>query len=191
MKQKQHLSNNMKIKSNVAGLIALGILCSLIAQTPSALAKGGTTSGGVNSGGVNSGGTSSGGGGGGEGVESTTTAPNSPALPSGAITFTASGPVNGTLPVCTGDYRESAYYPTLLDMTVNVHVSSLDVPDGTVLYVNVVSTGGYALYPSTSNAIVVIGGSGSCSESLFIAPGLSLASAVVTDAYGNVVFVGN
>jgi hypothetical protein len=178
----------MKIKSNVAGLIALGILCSLIAQTSSALAKGGTTSGGVNSGGANSGG---GGGGGGEGVESTTTAPNSPALPSGAITFTASGPVNGTLPVCIGDYRESAYYPTLLDMTVNIHVSSLDVPDGTVLYVNVVSTAGYALYPSTSNAIIITGGSGSCSESLFIASGLGLASAVVTDASGNVLFVGN
>jgi hypothetical protein len=92
--------------------------------------------------------------------------------------------------VCAGDFQIDPYYPTLLDMTVNVHVSSMNVPDGTVLYINVVGTGG-TLYPYTSNAILVTAGAGSCSEKVFVTLGAGLAGVVVTDASGAIVFAGN
>jgi hypothetical protein len=98
--------------------------------------------------------------------------------------------VNGIVPVCTGDYRVDPYYPTLLDMTVNVSVHSLDVLDGTVLYVSVVGGSG-TLYPYTSNAIVIVGGAGVCSEHVFVTTDATLAGVVVTDDLGNVVFTGN
>jgi hypothetical protein len=185
----------MQNKLNVRVLIALTLLCGMIAQPSAVHAKGGATDPipGTSKSGLNSGGSNSGGGGGGG---STTPAPApapapTPVLASGPITFTASAPVNGVTPICTGDFRENAYYPTLLDMTVNVNVSSLNVPDGTVLYISAVPTAGGTLYPYTSNAIVITGGSGTCSESLFVTLGASLAGVVISDASGNVVFVGN
>ena len=116
-----------------------------------------------------------------------------PALPAPTplttVIYTAAGPVNGVEPVCTGSYQIDQYYPTLMDMTVTVHVSSLNVPDGTVLYINVAGTG--ALYPYTSNAIVVLGGSGSCVEKVFSLPGDRLTGVLITDVSGNAVFAGN
>jgi hypothetical protein len=116
-----------------------------------------------------------------------------PALAQGVITFTAAGPVNGSMPVCTGDFKIAAYYPTLLDMTVNVQVSSLDVPDGTVLYVNAVGTVGTVgtFYAYSSNAIVITGGAGVCSEKIFVGLGVGLAGVIITDAGGTPVFAGN
>jgi hypothetical protein len=105
------------------------------------------------------------------------------------LTFTASGPVNGVLPVCTGSYHVDPYYPTLSLMTVDVSASSLNVPDGTVCYVYVSGAGG-TLYPFTSNAIVVTAGAGVCSHSEYITPGTTVTGVTIRDAAGNVVFVG-
>ena len=75
-----------------------------------------------------------------------------------------------------------------MGMIVNVQVSSLNVPGGTILYVNVVGSG--ALYPYTSNAIAVIGGHGSCLKKIFSFPGDTLVGVVNTDASGTPVFAG-
>ncbi len=112
-----------------------------------------------------------------------------PAINTGTVKYAASGPVNGIQPVCIGDWRIDPYYPTLLDMTMNVHVSSLNVPDGTVLYVSV--AGSQAVYPFTSNAISIVAGAGSCSEQIFIYPGTTLTGVIISDASGNVLFAGN
>jgi len=178
----------MKLKSNLIAVIALTVVCGVIAQQNIQAKQGatdpipGTSKGGLSTGG---GGKSS----------SPAPAPASAPAPApapitvGPITFTAAGPVNGSLPVCSGDFRIDPYYPTLLDMTVNVNISSINVPDGTVLYVNVVGTGG-TLYPYTSNAIVITGGAGICSEKVFVTLGAGLAGVTVTDASGAIVFAG-
>lgn len=190
----------MKLQSKISSLIALTILTGLAAQTTSSFASGGATDPipGTSKSGVKSGGTASGGG------KKTTPAPAPApapaptpapapapgALAAGTITFTAGGLVNGILPVCTGDFSVTPYYPTLLDMTVNVNVSSLNVPDGTVLYVNLVGVGG-TLYPYSGNAIFILGGAGVCSEKAFVTLGAGLAGVVITDGLGGVVFAGN
>lgn len=158
--------------------------------------KGGTVvkGGGGNGGGGNGGG-SKGGGGGGKKSTTPAPAPTPEAAPAttpimaATLTYAAVGPINDVLPVCTGSYQIDPYYPTLLDLTVNVHVSSLNVADGTVLYIDVVGTA--PLYPYTSNAIIIAGGSGSCSEKLFIIPGDSVAGVLIKDSLGNVIFAGN
>ena len=180
----------MKQQIKLSAFIATAFLCSIVIQPQNVSAKAGATDPipGTSKSGVSTGG----------GGKSTTPAPapspsptpTNPSLPAGPITFTASGPVNGVVPVCTGDYRMAAYYPTLLDMTVNVKVSSLNVPDGTVLYINVVGAGG-VLYPYTSNAILITGGSGLCSEKVFVPLGVGLAGVVIADATGTPVFAGN
>ena len=75
-------------------------------------------------------------------------------------------------------------------MVVNVNVSSMNVPDGTVVYVNELSAGG-TLYPYTGNAIVIVGGAGTCSEKSFITLGATLAGVTITDASGTILFAGN
>ena len=186
----------MNLKSNLSNLVALTLLCGVVVQT--AVAKQGATDPipGTSKGAVKSG------GGGKSSTPSPTPAPAPAPAPAptpvptvtplavGPITFTPAGPINGVLPVCAGNFIIDPYYPTLLDMTVNVSVSSMSVPDGTILYVNVVGTGG-TLYPYTSNAITIIGGSGICSEKVFITVGAGLAGVVISDAFGNPVFAGN
>ena len=125
----------MKVSYKIASSVVAALICSVALQ-----AKQGATDPipGTSKGGIKSGGGSGGGG-------STTPAPTPAPLPAitvGPINFAPTPAVNGVVPVCTGDYRVDPYYPTLLDMTVNVSVSSLDVPDGTVLNINVVGTGG-------------------------------------------------
>lgn len=178
----------MKLNTKLTTLAAVALLSGFVAQQ-SVQAKQGATDAipGTSNGGVKS-------GGGGKNGGSTAPAPAptpapAPAISAGPITFTPAGPVNGVLPVCTGDFRIDPYYPTLLDMTLNVSVSSLNVPDGTVLYVNVVGTGG-TLYPYTSNAIVITGGAGVCSEKVFVTLGAGLAGVVITDAAGTPIFAG-
>jgi len=180
----------MKRNSNIIAILAVTLACGLVTQQ-SIQAKQGATDPipGTSKGGVKS-------GGGGSTTPAPAPAPapaptpTLPAIAVGPITFTASGPVNGTTPSCSGGYQIDPYYPTLLDMVVNVNVSSMNVPDGTVLYINVVGTGG-TLYPWTSNAIVITGGSGTCSEHIFVTLGGSLAGVVITDALGSPVFAGN
>jgi hypothetical protein len=177
----------MKNKSNIVSVVALTLACCIIAQQ-TVVAKQGATDPIP---GTSKGATNSGGGGGGKSTTpAPTPTPTLPAISTGTIAFTAAGPINGSVPSCSGNFQIDPYYPTLLDMTVNINVSSLNVPDGTVLYINVVGTGG-TLYPWTSNAIVVTGGSGVCSEHVFVTLGAGLAGVVVTDALGNPVFVSN
>ena len=126
----------MKRNSNLFALLAIAVACGLATQSTSAAGGKSSTTPDTSTAPSNKP-TVGGGGGGGR---STTPTPPAPALSAGPITFSAAGQVNGSTPVCTGDYRIGAYYPTLLDMTVNVYVSSLNVPDGTVLYVNSVGT---------------------------------------------------
>ena len=176
--------------------VLAALVCGLVAAPSSVRASGGATDpipGTSKSGLSTGGGTAAGGGGGGKKstpVPAPAPAP-APVLPAGPITFLAAGSVNGIVPNCIGDYRMQAYYPTLLDMTVNVSVDSLNVPDGTVLYVNLIGGLGGTLYPYSSNMIVIIGGVGICSEKAFVTLGGSLAGVTVTDFLGNVVFAGN
>jgi hypothetical protein len=198
----------MKPTQTIAGrfftLAAVLALCGTIAQ-PQLRASGGS-GGGVSSttptpipdkGGLvkSGGGGATGGGGGRSTAPSPSPAPApapSPALPAAtpltSVIYAASGPINGVYPVCTGSYQIAQYYPTLMDMTVNAQVSSLNVPDGTVLYVHVVGSG--VLYPYLNTSMVIVGGAGSCSEKLFSMPGDTLVGVVISDASGNPVFAG-
>ena len=188
----------MKLTSHIQSLLALTVACGLVAQT--SFAKQGATDPipGTSKGATNSGGGSGGGKNGGSSTPAPTPAPTPTPTPTPAptpvttatLTFSAAGLVNGVLPVCTGDYRIDPYYPTLLDMTLNVSVSSLNVPDGTLVYINVVGAGG-TLYPYTSNAIIVVGGAGVCSEKVFVTLGASVAGVIVSDSLGNAIFAGN
>ena len=171
----------MKLKSNLLAVIAVTVLCGFVAQQ-NIQAKQGATDPipGTSKGGTKSGGTTT----------TPTPPPPTPPITVGPITFTASGPVNGSVPTCSGDYRIDPYYPTLLDMVVNVNVNSINEPDGSVLYINVVGTGG-TLYPWTSNAIVITGGTGTCSEHVFVTLGGALAGVIITDSLGSPIFAGN
>jgi hypothetical protein len=175
---------NMKLKSNHLAILTLAAVCGML-QQPSAHAGGKSAAPDTSTSPSNK--PVAGGGGGGGGKSTTPTPP--PVLMAGIVTYSASGPVNGSTPVCTGDYRIQAYYPTLLDESVNVSVSSLNVPDGTVLYVNTVNTG-YS-YPYTANTIVITGGAGTCTEKLFVGVGVGLAGVTITDASGTIIFAGN
>ena len=171
----------MKLKSNLLAVLALVAACSLLQNSHAAGGKSSTTS---DTSTAPSNKPAAGGGGG----KSTTPAPApAPALSAGPITFSSSGSVSGT---CTGDYRIGAYYPTLLDMSVNVSVSSLNVPDGTLLYVRAIGTAG-TMYPYTGNVITVSGGAGICTEKLFVGVGVGLAGVTIMDASGNILFAGN
>ncbi len=181
----------MKLKSNIIAIVAVAVVCGFLAPQTIQAKQGvtdpipGTSKGGLSTGG---------------GSKTTTPtpapapapapAPTAPAIAVGPITFTASGPVNGSVPTCSGDYRIDPYYPTLLDMVVNVNVNSINEPDGSVLYINVVGTGG-TLYPWTSNAIVITGGTGTCSEHVFVTLGGALAGVIITDSFGSPIFAGN
>ncbi|MBL9207005.1 MAG: hypothetical protein JNN01_18080 [Opitutaceae bacterium] len=151
----------------------------------------GTSNGATN---TKSGGTKGGGGGGGGKKSSTvvTLPPAPPPAPFVAkpLTFTSSGPLNGVTPVCTGDYHIDPYYPTLSLMTVNVETTSVNVPDGTALYVTVSGTGG-TLYPFTSNVIVISGQIGLCSYSVYVTPGTVITSVDITTAAGVTIASGN
>ncbi|MFT3866963.1 MAG: hypothetical protein QM715_00565 [Nibricoccus sp.] len=148
--------------------------------------------------GTSNGSTNSGGGGGGKGgggkdssspvIVSPTPAP-APGV-SQTLTFTPVSPVNGVDPVCTGSYRIDPYYPTLSLMTVNVEVSSVNAPDGSLLYLNVSGTGG-TLYPFTSNAVYIVGGYGLSTYSVYVTPGTTITSVKVCDSSGNVISSGN
>ena len=179
----------MKLKSNIIAAIAVTVVCGFIAQQ-NVSAKGSATDTSTlpsNKPAAGGGGKSS------APTPAPTPAPApapTPVLSSGPVTFTPAGPVNGGTPVCTGDYRIGAYYPTLLDMTVNVSVSSLNVPDGTVLYVRAIGTVG-TFYPYTSNSMVVTAGSALCSEKIFVGVGVGLAGVTITDASGAIIFAGN
>jgi hypothetical protein len=142
---------------------------------------GGTGGGGTNSGGSKSSTTTT--------TTPTTTTTNTQALVVAPLTFTASAAVNGVIPVCTGSYRIDPYYPTLSLMTVSVDCSAVNVPDNTPLYLTVNGTNG-TLYPFTSNVIPIVGQSGSGAYSVYVTPGTTITSVLVTDAYGQIICAG-
>lgn len=130
-----------------------------------------------------------GGGSGGGGGNKPVTKPAPQPILVAPLTFVCAPDASGNMPVCTGSYQIDPYYPTLSLMTVNVHVSSVNVPDGTALYVTV-NLVGYG-YPASSNIIVTTAQSGSVTLLGYIAPGSVVQSVVVTYVDGNVVAVGN
>ena len=141
--------------------LLVAILCGSVALPHSSQAKGGATDPIP---GTSKSGLSTGGGGGGKSstpVVTPTPVPPAPVQPivTAVLNFTAAAEVNGVIPLCSGSYRIDPYYPTLSLMTVNVRTDSVNVPDGTVLYVTVNGTGG-TLYPFTSNAILITGQTG-------------------------------
>jgi hypothetical protein len=180
----------MKLKSNLLTVLAVTLACGLLQSASAAGGKSTTTpdtSTSVSSKPAAGGGGSGGGSGG--GGKSTTPAPAPKPAPtpisSASLTFSASS--SGS---CTGDYSILPYYPTLLDLVVNVNVSSLNVPDGTVLYVNAVGAGG-AVYPYMTAPMTVTAGACSSSQHYFIYPGTGVAGVTISDASGNILFAGN
>ena len=173
----------MKLKSNLLAVAAIALLCGLVSQQ-NAHAKAGATDPipGTSKSGVST-------GGGKKGTVTTPTPTPTPVLPaitSGTLTFASSS--SGS---CTGDFNVLPYYPTLLDLVVNVNVSALNVPDGTVLYVNAVGSAGGIVYPYITSPMIVSGGVCSSSQHFFITSGTSLAGVTISDANGNIVFAGN
>jgi hypothetical protein len=122
-------------------------------------------------------------------ASTTTTATNTQPLITATLNFTAAAEVNGVIPVCTGAYRIDPYYPTLSLMTVSVDASSVNVSDNTVLYVTVNGANG-TLYPFTSNGMAIVGGSGQCTYSVYVTPGTTITSVLVTDASGAIISAG-
>jgi hypothetical protein len=148
--------------------------------------------------GTSKGATNSGGGGGGSGKSSATPTTPTVVLPPApppapfvakVITFTKVSQLNGTDPVCSGDYHIDPYYPTLSLMTVNADVTLANVPNGTALYLKVNGTGG-TLYPFTSNIMTVNGGTGLCTYSVYVTPGTVISSVDITDAAGTIIATG-
>ena len=189
---KPNTSMKTSIKFNqrsIAGIVA-AILCGFIVAPDHAFAKAGATDPipGTSKSGVSTGG---GGGGGGRTVTPTPT-PVVPPQPivAAPLTFTAAASVNGTIPQCTGSYRIDPYYPTLSLMTVYTSPSSLNVPDGTYLYVTVNLAGGTG-YPFTTNTILIAGQAGSGTLNEYVTPGTTITSVVISDATGTVIFAGN
>ncbi|MEO8616768.1 MAG: hypothetical protein ABI600_16620 [Luteolibacter sp.] len=187
----------MKTTSNTFRGSRIALLATIIAGslalTQHSYAKAGATDPipGTSKSGLSTGG----GGGGGGGKSSTpvvapTPAPAPQAIVTATLNFTAAAQVNGVIPTCTGSYHIDPYYPTLSLMTVDVRTDSVNVPDGTQLYVTVNGTGG-TLYPFTSNVILITAQSGTCSHSVYVTPGTTITSVVISDAFGTVISAGN
>jgi hypothetical protein len=105
------------------------------------------------------------------------------------LTFVCVPDASGNVPVCTGFYQIDPYYPTLSLLTLNVNAASVNVPDGTVLYVTM-NLIGYG-YPATSNLLIIAGQTGSLTMSGYVSPGTTIQSVVITDASGVVIAAGN
>lgn len=189
----------MKLTSKTAqivcGLVAAAMVCGSVynahasgktSDPTGAPSTGGAGGGGVGGGSAGSGG--SGGGGGGGRTTTTTPAPAPQPIVSAPLTFVSLPDASGNVPVCTGSYRIDPYYTTLSLLTVYVQCQSLNLPDGTPLYVTV-NVVGYA-YPATSNMMLVTTNNSSLTLSGYITPGSTIQSVVITDAIGDVISVG-
>jgi hypothetical protein len=185
------MSQTLRMAQRLGVVVAMATVCGLVLPERT-LASGGATDviPGTSKSGVKSGG--SGGGGGGR----PTTTPSVPApapapqpIITAPLTFTPAVLLNGVAPSCIGSYRIDPYYPTLSLLTVSVQTSLMNVPDGSLFYITVTSTGGI-MYPFTSNIIPVLGQAGTCSFSEYVTPGTVIQSVVITDASGTVIFQG-
>jgi hypothetical protein len=174
----------------VCGLVATAMVCGSALNVQ---ASGKTTDplGAPSTGGGGGGGTGGGSGGGGGGGGKTTTTSPAPApqpIVSAPLTFVSVPDASGNVPVCTGSYRIDPYYTTLSLLTVSVQCQSLNLPDGTPLYVTV-NVVGYA-YPATSNLMLVTTNTSSLTLSGYITPGSTIQSVSITDALGDVIALG-
>ncbi len=179
-------------KGRILAMLIATAFCGAVLSPRTAVARQGATDPipGTSNGGVKSGGGGKKGGGGSTPAPAPAPAPAPQPIVYGTLTFSAAGAVNGSLPQCTGDYQVDPYYPTLSLFTVRVQVNTLNVPDGTVLYVHVIGSSG-VFYPFTGNAVVIVAGSGSCSHSEYVTLDAGLAGVTITDASGAILFVGN
>jgi hypothetical protein len=193
----------MNALKNITGrlclLIAIAVATATFVQTSTA--KQGATDPipGTSKGGTNSGGSGSGGGGGGGGGGSSTPAPTPtptpvptaplPAPIAATLTFTDVSLLNGTAPNCSGSYNIDPYYPTLSLMTVHASLDSVNLMDGSYLYLQIRYANG-TVYPFTSNALYVLGGIATGTYSAYIVPGTTIAGVDVCDALGNVILSG-
>lgn len=178
------MKSNSKITQCLCAAAALALFCGTAFNTH---ASGKTTdpAGAPSTGGAGGGGGTSTGGGGKPG----TVAPAPAPMVTTPLTFSAYAAINGVQPLCSGSYHVDPYYPTLSLMTVSVNTSSVNVPDGTALYVNVVCNG--STYGIPTGYIYLTAGSGACSVSGYVVPGTTVSAVTVTDAAGNPVFLGN
>lgn len=195
----------MKLHSILSVSLAAAMLAGQLLLPTSSLASGGatdpipgTSKSGLSAGGGTTTTTSSGGvkAGGGKATTAPIVAPRAPApapaptpIISGTLTFTAAASVNGVVPVCAGSYHIDPYYPTLSLMTMDVQASSVNVPDGTPLYVTINLAGGSG-YPGI-NTIVLAGQAGVITINEYVTIGTTVQSVVVSDASGAIVSAGN
>ncbi len=134
------------------------------------------------------------GGAGGGGKHTAPVAPKPPAPPLGLLTpltFTPAVALNNVVPACVGSYQVDPYYPTLSLLSVSVDVSSVNVPDGTQLYVYVHGVGGTLYGSFTTSVIAVTAQAGTCLLKEYITPGTVIQSVVIADATGAVILNGN
>jgi hypothetical protein len=178
----------MKLNKTLGTLLTMTIACSLLNTAHASGGKTTTTDTSTTSNKSTTAGGGSGGGGGGGGGGSTSTTTKTAPTPISSATLTFSANSSGS---CTGDYSILPYYPTLLDLVVNVSISGLNVPDGTLLYVNPVFTAGGVIYPYITSPMLVTGGVCSGSQHYFIYSGVGVAGVTISDGSGNILFAGN
>jgi hypothetical protein len=190
MKQKiqNHMKHTSKMTQFIVASMTVAILCGSVSNIQ---ASGKTTdpAGAPSTGGAGGGGGTSTGGGGGGGKSTTPISPAPTPILVAPLTFVCVPDVSGNVPVCTGSYQIDPYYPTLSLLTLKVSASSVNVPDGTVLYV-AINLIGYG-YLATSNTILIAGQAGSLTLSGYIVPGATIQSVVITDANGAIIAAGN
>ena len=176
----------------IVASMTVAILCGSVSNIQ---ASGKTTdpAGAPSTGGAGGGGGTSTGGGGGKTPTPISPAPTPKPAPTpilvAPLTFVCVPDASGNVPVCTGSYQIDPYYPTLSLLTLKVSASSVNVPDGTVLYV-AINLVGYG-YLATSNTILIAGQAGSLTLSGYIVPGATIQSVVITDANGAIIAAGN
>ncbi len=117
---------------------------------------------------------------------STSKTSTAPAPGSSTLTFSAAAPVNGVVPVFSGTYNISPYYPSLYLLTAHVGVSSLNVPDGSLVLFTVNGPTG----PISSGYVTVSAQSGATLFSSFIIPSTTVTNVTVSDSLGNILSTG-
>ena len=99
--------------------------------------------------------------------------------------------IPGTLPTCVADVKikPDSKYPTLNQASLNVTVTSLDLPDFSSVGVYYTQTG--SAQPISCPAISLVGGAGSRNIRFYLTTGASVTSVTVIDTAGRALFTGN
>lgn len=171
------------VKTSLVKCSALALIAALfIAHIPAANASGGSTTGGA----TDVAGATTGKASGGKTKTTTTTGSTATAVGTVTLAFSPAAPVNGVSPICAGTYNISAYYPTLYLLSAHVGVSSLNVADGSSVYVSINGPSGVI----STSYMTVFGGSGTALFSMFCAPTTVVQNITITDLLGNVISIG-